>query len=264
MLPLAGPQFPATLEELTAALRAGFSGRGIAAREIRATGEWPHVAELAIDLRGAEFSRTTNLPKSTGESQPGVSIDSLAIAAAPFLFEKTPAHLELRANQAECGFARDTSGESFLTLNRATTGSLSIEAQRADLESALKSIAGSLLEKQGAQVKSAQLDLIDRGPQSLGFRAEITAKAFVMTARVVVTGHLDLDDQLHLRIRDLAATGDGMIASIATGFLRPRFVEIEKRVIPLAAYSFAGVALHGVRLSGGNALRIEAQFGAKI
>ena len=264
MLPLAGPNFPASLEELSAALRAGFSARGIAAREIRATGEWPRVEELAIDLSGAEFSRATELPKSSGKSQPGVSIDRLTISAAPFFFEKTPARLELRASQAECGFARDASGETFLTLNHTADGSLSFEAQRADLESALKIIAGDLLEKQGAQVKSSQLDLIDRGPQSLGFRAEITAKAFVMTARVVVTGHLDLDDQLNLRIRELAVTGDGMIATIATGFLRPRFVEIEKRVIPLAAYSFAGVALHGVRLSGGNALRIEAQFGATI
>ena len=57
MLPLAGPNFPASLDELSAALRAGFSARGIAAREIRATGEWPRVEELAIDLSGAAFSR---------------------------------------------------------------------------------------------------------------------------------------------------------------------------------------------------------------
>ena len=264
MLPLAGPNFPASLDELSAALRAGFSARGIAAREIRATGEWPRVEELAIDLSGAAFSRATELPKSSGESQPGVSIDRLTISAAPFFFEKTPARLELRATKAECGFARAAGGESFLSLTHTSAGSLSIEAQRADLESALKILSGNFLEKQGAQVKSAHLELLDRGPQSLGFRAEITAKAFVMTARVVVTGHLDLDDQLNLRIRELAVTGDGMIATIATGFLRPRFVEVEKRVIPLAAYSFAGVALHGVRLSGGNALRIEAQFGATI
>ena len=263
MLPLASPQFPASLEELSASLRAGFSARGIAARDIRATGEWPQVTELAIDLSEAQFSRATTLPKTASEAQPGVSIASLTISAAPFFFEKTPAHFELRASQAECEFARGANGESFLTLSRTATGSLAIEVQRADLESALKTIACGFLEKQGAQVKSAQLELIDRGPQSLGFRAEITAKAFVMTARVVVTGHLDLDAQLNLRLRELATSGDGMIASIASGFLRPRFVEIEKRVIPLAAYSFAGVALHGVRIRGGNSLRIDAQFGAK-
>lgn len=262
MLPLAGPQFPASLEELSAALRAGLSARGIAPREVHATGAWPNITTLAIDLTGSPFSRATNLPKTGSEIHPGVSIENLTISAAPFSFEKTPAHLELRASKAECGFARDANGDSFLSLIRTGSGSILIEAQRADLESALKTFAESFLAKQGAQVKSVQLELIDCGPLSLGFRAEITAKAFVMTARVVVTGQLDLDDQLDLRVSQLATSGDGMIASIASGFLRPRFTEIEKRTIPLAAYSFAGVALHGVRLSGGNSLRIEGQFGA--
>ena len=60
---------------------------------------------------------------------------------------------------------------------------------------------------------------------------------------------------------NLATSGDGMIASLAGGFLRPRFAEMEKRVLSLAAFSVAGVKLHGVRISGGNSLRIEAQFG---
>ncbi|MEO7319009.1 MAG: hypothetical protein ABIZ56_08480 [Chthoniobacteraceae bacterium] len=261
MLPLAGPQFPDSLEGLITALRSGFGNRGISARDVRATGEWPRIAELSIDLTDAQFSRAMDLPKSATESQPGVSVESLTISAAPFFFEKTPAHLDLRATKAECGFARDAMGEAFLKLLRTEGGSISIEAQRADLESTLRNFAESFLAKQGAQVKSAHLELIDRGPRSLGFRAEITAKAFVMTARVAVTGQLDLDDQLNLRVRDLATSGDGMIANLASGFLRPRFAEIEKRTIPLAAYSFAGVTLHGARLSGGNSLRIDAQFG---
>ena len=261
MLPLAGPQFPDSPEGLVTALRSGFGHRGIAARDVRAHGAWPHLAELAIDLTGAQFSRATALPKSATESPPAVSIESLTISAAPFFFEKTPARLDLRASKAECGFARDATGAPLLKLLRTAGGSISIEAQRADLESTLKNFAESFLAQQGAQVKSAHLELIDRGPRSLGFRAEITAKAFLMTARVAVTGQLDLDDQLNLRVRDLATSGDGMIANLAGGFLRPRFAEIEKRTIPLAASSFAGVTLHSVRLSGGNSLRIDAQFG---
>ena len=262
MLPLAGPQFPASLEGLLAGLRAGFSAHGITVRDVRATGEWPHVAELSIDLTGAQLSRATRLPKAGAGSRPGVIVGSLTISAAPLHFETTPVHLDFRASKAECEFARDSAGEPVLQLLRTENGSVSLEAQRADLEAVLKDFAHALLAKQGAEVKSVQLDLIDRGPRSLGFRAEITAKAFLMTARVVITGQLDLDEQLNLRVRDLGTSGDGMIASLAGGFLRPRFAEIEKRTIPLAAYSFAGVTLHGVRISGGNVLRIEAQFGA--
>lgn len=262
MIPLAGSQFPASSEELAAAIRSGFSTLGITRCDARTAGEWPSLSELTIDLTGAEFSRTTAVPKLSGESQPGPRIESITITAKPFAFEKTPVQFELRASQAECGFAHAASGESLLTLVRTGDGSISLEAQRSALEATMKTVAESVLSKQGAQVKAAQLELIDRGPQSLGFRAEITAKAFVMTARVVVTGQLDLDDELNLRVRDLATSGDGMIASIATGFLRPRFAEIEKRTISLAEYSFAGVALRDMRVRGGESLRIDAKFGA--
>ena len=261
MLPLAGPGFPASLETLIAALRGGFAGRGISVRDIRADGEWPRLAELTIDLSGAQLSRATRPARANTEPQSGVTIARLAIKAAPFYFETTPLHLDFRAQDAGCGFARDDAQDPVLQLTGAGGGSVVVEAQRADLEAALKTLAAEALAKQGADVKSARLELTDRGPRSLGFRAEVTAKAFVMTARVNVTGRLDVDDELNLRVRDLATGGDGMIASLAGGFLRPRFAEIEKRAIPLAAFSFAGVKLHSVRISGGESLRIEAQFG---
>ena len=262
MLPLAGPHFPASLEELVAALRAGFRGRGVSARDVRAKGEWPRLTELVVDLTDAQLSRATRLPNSAAGAQPAISVENFAMSASPLFFEKTPVRLDLRARGAECGFARDSAGDPVLGLIRTGAGSVSIEAERADLEVALKTIASGFLAKQGADVKSAKLELIDRGPQSLGFRAEITAKAFVMTARIVISGQLDLDDQLNLRVRDLATSGDGMIASLAGSFLRPRFAEVEKRTIPLASYSFAGITLHRVRISGGNTLRIEAEFGS--
>ena len=261
MLSLAGPVFPDSLEIFLSSLRGGFTGRGISVRDIRADGEWPRLAELVIDLSGAKLSRATRQARADSEPQPGVSIAQLTVTATPLHFEKTPLRFDLRAQDAECGFALDSAREPVLQLTLAGGGSIVLEAQRADLEATLKTLATEALAKQGADVKSARLELTDRGPRSLGFRAEVTAKAFLMTARVAVTGNLDVDDQLNLRVRDLATSGDGMIASLAGGFLRPRFAEIEKRAIPLAAFSFADVKLHSVRISGGEALRIEAQFG---
>ena len=257
MLPLAGSDFPASLETLVASLRAGLGGRGVLAKDIRANGEWPRLAELAIDLTGAQLSRDTRFAQTGAETQAGVTIERLSIVAAPLHFEATPVRVDVVANQAACAFA---SGPA-LQLVRAGSGSVAIEAQRADLEVALKKIATAVLAKQGVDVKAAHLELTERGSRALSFRAEITAKAFLMTARVAVTGHLDVDENLNLRVSHLATSGDGMIANLAGGFLRPRFLEIEKRVIPLAAYSIAGVKLHGVRIGGGNALRLEAQFG---
>ena len=261
MLPLSGSDFPASPETLAAALRDGLASRGVSVRDIRAEGEWPRLAELTIDLTGAQLSRTTRPALANTEPQPGASIARLAIVAAPLHIEKTPLRLDLHAQDAECAFARDAAQEQVLQLTRAGSGSVALEAQRADLETVLKTFATAALAKQGAEVKSVRLELTDRGPRSLSFRAEVTAKAFLMTARVAVTGQLDVDDDLNVRVSNLATSGDGMIANLAGGFLRPRFIEIEKRAISLAAFSFAGVKMHGVRLSGGEALRIEAQFG---
>ena len=257
MLPLAGSDFPASIETLVASLRAGFGGRGVSVKDIRAHGEWPRLAELGIDLTGAQLSRDTRFAQAGAETQACVTIERLSITGAPLHFETTPIRVDVVAHQAGCAFA---SGPA-LQMVRAASGSMMIETQRADLEAALKKFATTLLAKQGVDVKAAHLELTDHGPRSLSFRAEITAKAFLMTARVAVTGHLDVDENLNLRASNLATSGDGMIANLAGGFLRPRFLEVEKRAIPLAAYSIAGVKLHGIRISGGNALRLEAQFG---
>ena len=262
MLPLTGPRFPESVEELAVALHAGLAGIDISPRELAISGEWPRVKNLSIDLTGARISRTTPMPKKSAKTRTTIFVENLALSAAPVFFEDAPVHVRLHANETECRVAGDSPDESSLHLLNTKNGSVMIEAQRADLETALKKFAHTFLAKQGAELKSAQLELLERSPRVLAFRAEITAKAFVMTARVEVTGQLEIDEQLNLRVRELATTGHGVIATLATGFLRPRFAEIEKRSIPLAAYPFAGVALRDVRISGGNALRIDAQFGA--
>lgn len=262
MLPLAGSNFPRSLDELVSALRSGFAARGVTMRDAQADGEWPRLSQVSVDLTDAQFSRATPVPREAVATPPQLHVERLSISATPLFFEDLPIHLDLRATNAECGFGRDSADEPMVQILHTDSGSVTIEAQRTDLEAALKNFAQNFLAKQGADVKSARLDLTERGPRALAFRAEITAKALLMTARVVVTGQFDLDEQLNLRVRDLSTSGDGMMASLAGGFLRPRFAEIEKRTIPLAAHSFAGITLQSVRLNGGNSLRIEAKFGA--
>jgi hypothetical protein len=261
MLPLTGPDLPASLEQLTAALRAGLANRGLTAKAIRTDGVWPNLAELSIDLTGANASRATPLSTLSENPATSISVEHLTISAAPLNFEATPLRFDLRAQNAEFGFVRDQAQQSLLQLTRAAAGSFTVEAERADLEALLKRLPAHAAEKQGAQVKSTRLEFNSRGPRSLDFRAEITAKVFIMSAQLAVTGKLDVDGELNLRAHDLACTGDGVVANLAAGYLRPRFEELEKRPIPLAAFSFAGLKVHDVRLTSGETLRLEAQFG---
>lgn len=260
MLPLAGPDFPTSIEQLSVALRAGLADRGLTPHAVRADGAWPNVLELSIDLTGAKASRATRLP-SSGESQAAnLSAERLIISATPMYFEATPIRFDMRVENAQFGFARSQTSESLLQLTAASIGTVTIEAKRDDLESLLKQLAADAAEKQGAQVKSARLEFTSRGPRSLDFRAEITAKVFLMTAHLAITGKADVDGELNLRLSDLACTGDGMIANMAAGFLRPRLNELQRNVIPLATFSLAGLKAHDVQLIAGDTLRLEARF----
>ncbi len=263
MLPLAGSRLPSSPEELVSSLQAGLRDAGIVSQETRARGEWPRLDELSINLTGARVTRAFRLSANAPASTSSVAITALSLTAEPIFFENTPLLFAMHAQAADCGFSENSDGHAVLSLQGVGAGSVFMEAAVADLEVTLKNIAQEILSKQGAEVKAVKLTLTERNSRSLGIRAEITAKAFVMTARLTVSGEIDLDDQLNLRLRDLAVSGDGMIASLASGFLRPRFAELEKRVIPLAAQSFAGIALQDVRIQCGDALRIEARFGKK-
>ena len=262
MLPLVGSEFPATLEHFTSALRDGLTVRGFTPRDVRAHGDWPQIDKLTVDLTNASTTRHTQPARAARDRQSGPTIKHLTITGAPVFFETLPLRFDLRVLDAECGLARDTAAGLVLEPIGAASGSLLIEAQRADLTAALKNLATAALAKQGAEIKSATLEFTARSPRSLDFRAEVSAKVFVMTARIAVAGKLDVDDRLNLRLRDLSVSGDGMIASIATSYLRPKFAEIEKTIIPLDAFSFAGVKVRDVRLSGGDSLRLEAEFGS--
>lgn len=261
MLPLAGPNFPDSSSLFGAALRTGLDRYHVIARDIRAIGGWPALDELLLDLTDAHLSRATPIAKATSKTEPGPSIRRLTIKATPLIFESVPLTLDLHAEDARCGFAHDNQHEPVLQLLQSKSGALSIEAKRSDLESLLLRLASEALAKQGAEMKSARLDFTSHSPRMLEFRANVKARIFVMNAEIVISGRLGVDDDLNFRAHQLKAEGSGMIASLATAYLQPRFTEFEKRTFPLAKFSFTDVQLHDIQLSAGETLRLEAHFG---
>jgi hypothetical protein len=261
MLPLAGAGFPHSIDELVVGLRAGLKRHQIFARDVQASGGWPALEELSLDLTGAQLSRATATAKRATLTEPGPSIHRLSLIAAPLNFESVPLTFNLTAADARSGFARDDNQEPVLHILQAKSGALVVEAKRRDLESLLQKLAAEALAKHGAEIKSTRLDFTSRGPRTLEFRASVKAKVFVMNAEIRVTGQLSVDDDFNLSARHLAVDGSGMIASLASGYLRPRFAELEERVLPLATFSLGEVHLRDLRLSGGETLRLEADFG---
>jgi hypothetical protein len=138
-------------------------------------------------------------------------------------------------------------------------GKLDISARRSDLERALLEAGQAAARSKGAEVKSVELVLQDQSARSLAVRATITAKAMMFTTTVVVSGIMEIDEQLTARLRDLQCEGEGMVGKMAAGALRPQFEKVQDRAIPLGR-AIAGLALSDVSVSGGEELRIRASF----
>jgi hypothetical protein len=96
----------------------------------------------------------------------------------------------------------------------------------------------------------------------VSFRAEVTAKVFVMTAALALTGRIAIDDALNAKISDLKLDGDGMILKLAGSFAKPHLDRLEGRVFPLLAFAPGGLNLRNVEITAGERLRVHAVFGA--
>ena len=191
-----------------------------------------------------------------------MTVADFALTAAPLEFEKTPIELSLRATQAAFGFAQSAAGEPIFALMDAAHGDLSLEIRREALETLLHGLAAEAAGAHGVEVKKTRVELTTRSPRELEFRAEVTAKMFIVTAAVTLSGDVTVNDQLEARVSNLRFSGEGMIANAAGGFIRPQLEKLEGRTFPLMAFSLGSLQLRDLQVRGGDSLRLTAQFGA--
>lgn len=261
MLPLAGPPLPDSTESLAHALRDGLATHGIAAREIAASGTWPALDALRLDFTGLSLTRAQRLPVAKTSNEGRVEVADFALIAEPLRFENSPINLSLRATGAGFAFSQSADGEPMLTLTAAAHGELMLEVSREAIETLLHGLAVEAAREHGVDVKKTRIELTSRSPRELAFRAEVTAKMFIVTAAVTLSGDLAVDDQLEARLSNLRFGGEGMIANAAGGFIRPQLAKLEGRKFPLMAFSLGSIKLRDLQLRGGESLRVSAQFG---
>ena len=261
MLPLAAEKFPATPDELAAALTAGFAARGVAVEKVSAEGEaLDALAVLTVGLAGAKFTRGFRVASTPVADAAAVVVERLEIVGAPVDFEGTPLEVRVEAVDAELRFA-GVSGDGALVLAAAAGGSVALRVAHAALENLLHGLAKDAAEKQGVEVKKTRLELTARGPRALAFRCAVTAKMFVLSADLSLSGNLDVDEQLNARVSGLTLGGDAMITKLAAGFVRPQLDKLEGRVIPLRALAAGGLPLRDVEISMRDGLEVCAKFG---
>jgi hypothetical protein len=259
MLPLQGPAFPTDADTLRAALTAGFQQLGLSPRSVAASGAFPKLAELRIDLSGASAGLDSPRPKP-GQALAGeIHVETLEFTAHPLTLQGAPVQIELRARQAQFREHAAEGIDRILVLRRGE-GRLNVEIGRADLQKLALTAAQEAARQRGVEVADLTLDLNATGGRTVDLRSDITAKMGFFKATLTVTGTATLDDSLQLRLSNLDVSGGGMAAGLASSFIRPQLEKIQREPISLAALPLGDLKLKDVRITTGERIRIEADF----
>ena len=224
---------------------------------------YPRLEELSVSLDGAQLrGQPPPIPSLSTKPTPALDVDSLNINASALSIGPAAIDLSLSATAVALHQARDSGGNVLLLLHNAAKGHIAISAAPSDLEALIAEIAKTEAGKHGVTIDSVQLILRSKSSRSLAAEVRLRAKKLFLSASIRITGQLDLDEELNARISGLDCTGDGAIASVACGVLKPHLQKIDGREFPLMSLPLGEVRLRDVQLAVGDRLSVTAQFGS--
>ena len=265
MFPLKTDIFPTTAAELARELNATLRGLFGLSRdpvEVREK-SYPHLESVQVSLDGAVLpERPPGMPSVAGTPEPAFTIDDFRVGASPLSVGPASVDFRLAAEGVELHRAIDRSGNLLLLLHNATNGRVEISVAVSDLEALIAEVAKAEAGKHGVNIDSVQLSLSFRGSRSLAAEVRLRAKKLFVSALLRVTGQLDLDEQLNARISGLDCTGDGAIASVACGILKPHLQKLDGREFSLMSLPLGEVRLRDVRMAVDQKLSVTAEFGS--
>ena len=265
MFPLSTKTFPSSAEALKRLLNESLRELFLIKTDpatIRAA-SYPHLEELRVSLDGAQLRGPPgSIPSVSGKTTPALEVDSLTINAAALSAGPATIDLSLSARSVTLHQGSDSAGNIVLLLHLAAEGDIAISASPSDLEALIAEVAKAEAGKHGVSIDGVQLSLRSNTSRSLAAEVRLRAKKLFLSASIRITGQLDLDEQLDARISRLDCTGDGAIASLACGVLKPHLQKIDGRSFPLMSLPLGEVRLHDVQLAVGDKLSVTAAFGS--
>jgi hypothetical protein len=265
MLVLSGTDFPASTSSLAAAVNGGLAmfldlpGGNV----VELTGEYPHFSRAALRLTNSAASgdRLPPEPKGVGNPVPAFDAGRLEIAAQPMRIRGNPLSLALTADSAVFVYDRDTARRPVLLLRDARNGQLTASIAKTDLESLILSAAREAGGQHGISIIEANLQWTQLDSRSVGFAVAVTARKLVK-AQITVIGRMKIDDAMKAQLSDLQCNGTGMISTLACGVIRPKLHQLEGKSFDLNALTGGQVRVRDVGITVGEALVIQASFGA--
>ena len=265
MFPLYTANFPSSASDLERLLNESLQRVFVAESDpVTVRGHsYPHLEAINISLDGARLrADPPGPPASSGKTSPALEIDQLILSASPLFLGPAAVNLSLTAHQVQLGQSKNSDDHIVLSLENAASGKIEISTAQTDLEALILKLAQNQAGKQGVTIDGVQLKLRQDGMHSLAAEVHLRARKLFLSASICVTGQLDLDDQLNLRISNLSCTGDGGIATLACGILKPYLRKIDGREFPLMSLPVGEIRLRDVGLTVGDKLAITAKFGS--
>ncbi len=265
MFPLSTATFPSSVADLKNLLNRAleqtftFETDPVSLRDA----SYPHLEEVRVSLDGARLrANAPRPPVISGEISPALEIDQFALNASPLFLGPARVNLSASAREVQLGQGKDLNGQIVLSLDTMVSGQMDISISHADLEAVIIELAQSKGARQGITIDNLQLKLQEKSPRSVSAEVHFRVRKVFLAASIRVTGQLELDDELNLKISGLACSGDGGMATLVCGILKPSLEKIDGRAFPLMSLPLGKVQLRDVRLAVGDDLTVRAEFGS--
>ena len=268
MFYLGGSNFPATREQLVAAVTAGLRdllslppGREAVKME---GGNYPVFERVIVELTAArsDADRLPPEPRPTGQRKPGVFAARLEVQGHPLYVHNAAVDLSLTASDAQFEYDRDATGKPLLMLTKARDGRVTVRIKKQDLDTLILAAARQNAAEHGVQIMDTQTTLTQFDTRSLIVDVRLKAKKLFLSANLKLHGKLTVDDALNAKVYDLSCTGEGMLGELASGIIRPHIQKVNGQTFPLTALSLGEVRLHDLTMQVGDAVIVTAVFGS--
>lgn len=267
MFPLRTATFPSSTAELTRLLnesvRQLFEADADPVSIQEAT--FPHLKELNIALDEARLRNNSSRPSPVSSAAtPALEVDRLTLNAAALSLGPATVDVSLSARAVQFAQARNGDDEIVLSITKAADGRIEISASPSDLEALIAKVAKAQAGKHGVTIDKVQLKLRSKTSRSLAAEVRLNARKLFLNASIRITGQLHLDEELNARISGLDCTGDGAVAALACGVLKPHLQKLDGRVFPLMSLPLGEIRLRDVQVTLGDKLSVTAEFGSAV
>jgi hypothetical protein len=279
MIPLGHQALPTTTTELGEAIEAGVR------RVLRADTAAPlavHVLTLPdenavsgvlqavhVDLSGVEVSGARDITPRTFTSWTPLLVQNLSVTGSPALVRALPVTLRVEASGLPLKQAIAEDGETWVI---ADTDEVPVDGKPAeadlvasvtvdDIEQVSRQELERIVTARGFNLKKYALAIHPTGSRGISVEVDATVGKSLLSAKVSVTATIRIDDDLTLRISDVALTsGNPIVAALVTP-VAARLTPYNGRSVALGDYSFAGARLTSLDLDAGSSIRVNAAFG---